>query len=244
MSFLPNISVVETHELFNWFNNMFPILPIEFRLPTSALRPKHQLRNTVALDIELDSQVDPVSLRSALEVLCAAHRRSVGERIAVVLCHGESTLNVVLNLLSSQPQLVLPGISELRVVDFGRFCEAYGHCTGVFDDSFHREDASTTDDGQCRDQSSRQHRRTQVYYASEVIPQLLYLGDFENGQSKAQLQALQITHVIDATNVMSSKQSAKEIGINYLAVNVEDRPDANIAQFFDSVIDFVKVALH
>jgi dual specificity phosphatase 3 len=227
--------VVEPHQLFNWINNMFPILPLAFRPNQGSQHQRPQLRNTATLDIALESQLDASALRASVQAACAAHRRSVGERIAVILCDNVVEMDRIDGLLAGQSPMSLDGIRELHLVNFQSFCESYHLCSGMFDDPV-RSDSDGIP-------SSLQRRRLQIYYASEVVPQLLYLGDFENGQNKEQLQALHISHVIDATNAQTSEQSAKDLGLQYLAVNVEDRSDANITQFFYGVVQFVKRAL-
>ncbi|EFC47604.1 predicted protein, partial [Naegleria gruberi] len=78
--------------------------------------------------------------------------------------------------------------------------------------------------------------------ASEIIPNFLYLGDFQNGSEMSQLQALGITHIIDATNEHYSEETAKELSINYLPIDIWDIEKADISQYFESTNEFIQSA--
>lgn len=54
------------------------------------------------------------------------------------------------------------------------------------------------------------------YYATEIIPNFLYLGDYVNATDLSQLRELKISHLIDATHLNTSQAAAVSLGIAYL----------------------------
>lgn len=247
--------LIAPYQLFNWLNNMFPILPIDLRGLDScdrncALRRSVVIQGTLhhavsecetGLLNDAATSVAADQLYDEVERVCVAHRRSVGENIAVLLCNGSkeatrvSTLLGTLTQRGSKASLSSVGVRELNVVDYDAFLARYCDCEGLFDQPKNASQASTDD--------VHVPRRSLVYYASEIVPGEFFLGDFENGKTTSQLKALGITHIVDATNAQTSADAAKELQLKYLPVNVEDHPSAPIEDHFNSVIEFVQGAL-
>lgn len=81
------------------------------------------------------------------------------------------------------------------------------------------------------------------YFATELIPNFLYLGDYENATNVEQLKAMQITHIIDATYEHLSEQKALSLGIKYLPVDIWDIEDADISTFLPMTNEFITQAM-
>ncbi|RYG65467.1 dual specificity protein phosphatase family protein [archaeon] len=80
------------------------------------------------------------------------------------------------------------------------------------------------------------------YYASEVLPGFLYLGDYCNATDEHQLKALRITHVLDATNTFMSEAICTRLGLIYLPIEVWDVETADIKQHFALSNAFIRNA--
>jgi len=72
---------------------------------------------------------------------------------------------------------------------------------------------------------------------------LLFLGDLENGRDAKLLQALGMDCVVDATNDEMSRTNVTALGVGYLPVNVQDVESEPISDYFESVTDWIDVAV-
>jgi hypothetical protein len=88
----------------------------------------------------------------------------------------------------------------------------------------------------------RSNYKNIAYYASEIIPHFLFLGDYLNGSEPEQLSALDITHVVDATGHETSRKTCEALQISYLPVNIWDMEDAPIHNHFEEVLTFLDTA--
>jgi hypothetical protein len=118
----------------------------------------------------------------------------------------------------------IPCIQNIYFSCFDRFWDVYYQCTEMF--------SSGTEEVQ---------RFRHVYYASEIIPGFLFLGDYTNGEA-SQLESLGITHVVDASGDRASEKSAHELGLSYMPVDVEDVENADILSFFSETNKFIRSA--
>jgi protein-tyrosine phosphatase len=223
------------HEVFNWYNNSFPLLPIY--MPDSP--PQQRLRRSALWPPTSVAPWDHICaadlLSSTISLVCSLRKPSDSVMVVFFVenhldCEsGQATrLDQVVKLCAAMN--TAPRESEqttivsLCAVNAKHFLSTYLSCGQLlFDDS------------------PAPARRITVL-ASEIIPKFLFLGDFENGQDIHQLRALGITHIIDATNVRSSRESAEVCGLQYLPVDVDDREDADISKFFSTVNAFISSA--
>eukprot|EP01018_Ginkgo_biloba_P012041 Gb_32022 [translate_table: standard] len=84
---------------------------------------------------------------------------------------------------------------------------------------------------------TKSHKATLISrYPSEVLPQLLYLGDMENAKSKSQLEELKITHVV----TIHSDSIQFDKSLIHMFLELADEPTANIAQYFEPVFKFIQ----
>jgi protein-tyrosine phosphatase len=82
------------------------------------------------------------------------------------------------------------------------------------------------------------------YYASEILENFLFLGDYMNGSEAEQLKALAITHLVDLTGHQTSARACQEVGVSYLPVDIWDMETTNIAEHFDMTNSFISRAEH
>jgi len=68
----------------------------------------------------------------------------------------------------------------------------------------------------------------------------LYLGSLEAAENSSKLQNAGITHVLDLSRVPYNKGPEE---LNYLTINIPDRPDADIKQHFDECCAFIHQGL-
>jgi hypothetical protein len=80
-------------------------------------------------------------------------------------------------------------------------------------------------------------------YPNEILPGRLYLGHERHANDVSVLNHLRITHVIDATGVNASEETASSLGLAYLPLHLWDSPDQDIAQYFDLSNEFIHTAL-
>jgi protein-tyrosine phosphatase len=82
-------------------------------------------------------------------------------------------------------------------------------------------------------------RYSNAEYPSEIVPNFMYLGSWVTANSLRILQDLQVTRVINATDVCDMPFKAE---MNYLHCPLDDNPKADIQQFFDQAMLFLKDA--
>ena len=68
----------------------------------------------------------------------------------------------------------------------------------------------------------------------------LYIGNKEDAQASSMLKQMGITHVVNATDSLPNYYNHR---LKYHQVPVKDSPDANIAQFFDETLKFIREAI-
>ena len=243
--------LVPPHVVFNWINNMFPVVPIY--TTRSATRTCYLRRCVVWPDalvtpVQSDDadQSVPTGRQlwnlSADELLHevdwlvrAAGRKSTDACMIVLFVDGVRTEEMAALVRTACG--IERGHRQVYVCNEADFVEKYKDCGRLlFDDAAPQEHHSSG--------SERLYvpKRQPVYFASEIVPGFLFLGDFQNGGDPEQHRALGITHVIDATNVRGSEKCTAENGMHYLPIDVHDMPDAPIQNFFDPVIRFVTEA--
>ncbi|KAG7386744.1 Serine/threonine/tyrosine-interacting-like protein 1 [Phytophthora pseudosyringae] len=80
----------------------------------------------------------------------------------------------------------------------------------------------------------------QVSYPNEIADNFLFLGNMWQAQCKQVVQHLGITHVVNATRKVDNV--FENDGVNYLNAKLADKPDENIAQFFNAAYEFIAQA--
>ena len=74
-------------------------------------------------------------------------------------------------------------------------------------------------------------------YPSEILDGFMYLGSWGSAKSKTVLTHLAITHVVNATAVC---EMPFEDELKYIQTALDDKPGADIRQFFEQTIEFVE----
>ncbi|POM81305.1 Dual specificity phosphatase [Phytophthora palmivora] len=82
----------------------------------------------------------------------------------------------------------------------------------------------------------------QVSYPNEIIDNFLFLGNMWQAQCKQVVQHLGITHVVNATRKVEN--IFQKDGVKYFNAKLADKPEENIAQFFNAVYVFICQAEH
>ncbi|TYZ58246.1 hypothetical protein PybrP1_007923 [[Pythium] brassicae (nom. inval.)] len=77
-------------------------------------------------------------------------------------------------------------------------------------------------------------------YPNEILEGFLFLGNMWHAQSKQVIQHLGITHVVNASLDVDNVFAGE--GVQYKAVQIKDRPESDIAAFFDSTFEFIESA--
>ncbi|KAH7469348.1 putative rhodanese domain-containing dual specificity protein phosphatase [Phytophthora ramorum] len=85
-----------------------------------------------------------------------------------------------------------------------------------------------------------QSGKHQVAYPNEIVDNFLFLGNMWQAQCKQVVQHLKITHVVNAT--LDIGNVFEQDGVQYFNVKLPDKPEANIAQFFDAAYEFIAEA--
>lgn len=77
-------------------------------------------------------------------------------------------------------------------------------------------------------------------YPNEILEGFLFLGNMWHAQSKQVMSHLGITHVVNAS--LDVGNTFESDGVKYFNVTIKDRPDADIASFFDAAFRFIESA--
>lgn len=110
------------------------------------------------------------------------------------------------------------------------FYQKYSQCSDLFLlENYRRKDACT-------------FKNRGSYYASEIVSDFLFLGDYTNGSNKDQLKALGITHLVDVTGHETSRNVCELLGIEYLPINIWDMENVNLLEYVDEVSNFLRKA--
>ena len=70
------------------------------------------------------------------------------------------------------------------------------------------------------------------FYPCSILRGRLYLGDANHATSWYVLKNLRITHVANITNSVANEFDTDEHGINYLHIEIDDRANESIIDFF------------
>eukprot|EP00906_Rhabdomonas_costata_P001795 RCo002885 len=224
------------HELFNDLNNLRPVLVIDFRDEASfdrshlrgALRVPIPFQPTAALLTQMEGAILQQPAYPCTTFLVLALRL---EDLPVVpdvsKLFQTNSDGLCVPVLPTPCPAVWAHVQELRYFCYDCFEPRYRSCPEIVVSS-DRERRATP---------------TQQTYAAEVLPGFLFLGDFYNASDTAQLQALGITHVIDASNDRLSEAAARKLGLAYLPVDVWDMETVSIAGFFEQTNAFIDSAM-
>lgn len=70
------------------------------------------------------------------------------------------------------------------------------------------------------------------YYPCSILRGRLYLGDANHATSWYVLKNLRITHIANITNCVQNEFDNDEFGINYLQIEVDDKPGEDLIDYF------------
>ena len=260
------VSVLQNYEVFNRLNNTEPLIPIQI-FKNCVPKEEHQLRNGIVLRF---SDLNSNYLESITDRLLpflskgSFNYRKITRRFLITFdCSDVDERSNVLQLfldffLSKNGKFLSPQLeftpetdeqeeqeeserlgecNELRGESFKlyfyvmqspfeEFFSKYRSCFALFEWSKFIAIGKVYND----------------YYASEIVESFLFLGDYVNATNKDQLKALQITHIVDASNDDLSKAVSEELEIEYFPVPVWDTEDSNLSQYFDHVNEFIQNA--
>jgi len=87
--------------------------------------------------------------------------------------------------------------------------------------------------------SSEEKKALSGFFPSEIIPDFLYLGNYQNASSELQLGHLKISHVINAAGELPNYFQDK---LQYFNVAIDDIPTANISTAFIQTFEFIEKA--
>eukprot|EP00667_Euglena_gracilis_P011154 EG_transcript_11383 len=232
------------HELFNMLNNLFPVLCLDCR-PAPAFAASHLKDARSAPDCLAEG--GGADFQRVLEGCVAAWLTprakafvvllvQEGDRAAVArACRAlptagdgrwQSPPEDAVGVPSATPS-VWQSILDVRFLCFDAFLLKYHLCSALFV----RDPPDTPVKGGAR-----------LPYATEVLPDFLFLGDFDHGSNPHHLRSLRITHVIDASGSRLAQEAATALGLAYLPVDLWDTEDADIAAVFPRTNDFLAAA--
>jgi hypothetical protein len=72
---------------------------------------------------------------------------------------------------------------------------------------------------------------------NEILRGKLFLGNEEHARSREVVNALGITHIVNATKTIPNE--FKKVGVSYIRVDVDDTEDDPLYEHFDKVYEFV-----
>ena len=75
-------------------------------------------------------------------------------------------------------------------------------------------------------------------FTHQIIPNFLFLGDFNSATELSLLQYYKISYVINASNFFPSLFTKNSI--HYLQVDVDDEPTENIFPYFEQSVNFIE----
>lgn len=73
-------------------------------------------------------------------------------------------------------------------------------------------------------------------FPTEVVPQFLFLGSYENASNLKQLQALGITHILNMADELENKYPGT---FTYKQCGVNDTKADNISKFFEDALQYI-----
>lgn len=208
-------------QLFNALNGSMPLIMVDTR-GHIAFSESH-VRESINVP-EFDFGNLQAEIQKVLEL-----RQYLTEVVLLFIFGDAASIGAgYLSLANPNDQTKLPeNLRSIFVLDkpYSSFRETYLHCLSLFQGS--------------REAQGPPEIRS---YPTEILPEFLFLGDSLQATNKRLLKDLQITHIIDATGVEASKSHAARLEIQYLHYDIEDIETANIAQHFDSAIEFISAA--
>jgi protein-tyrosine phosphatase len=251
MSYSDDFSFIHGYELFNRLNHTEPLIPIQF-LKSSTRVEEFQLRGGVVILIPEDNA--QISFQKYAERILpfllktSENYKKVLRRYVLLFESSSVSDDLSSNILSQFHEFILTSKGRIVLTDlehdseslsaenidftckvsvlkdpFQQFHEKYAKCYSIYEWSRFVALGKVYHD----------------YYATEILDNFLFLGDYLNASSKDQLLALKITHVVDATNDELSKAVSNELNIQYLPVPVWDVETADISVHFSSVNEFI-----
>ncbi|KAE8969085.1 hypothetical protein PR001_g5338 [Phytophthora rubi] len=126
---------------------------------------------------------------------------------------------------------------EQFLIDDGRAATVKSLCEGF--SKFHGRYPFYTTQGGISD-GVLQSGKHQVSYPNEIIDNFLFLGNMWQAQCKQVVQHLGITHVVNAT--LDIGNVFEQDGVKYFNAKLPDKPEANIARFFNAAFEFIAEA--
>ncbi len=232
------MAYISITRLFNAINNMFPILFVDCR-PASDFAT-HSFKGAISVPLPDEGDNEAKSAGDVLGVLreaLAAQRRSQ-VALLVVCVPGDADSRCLHRIQHQLAPLIASACAEVElkcptdgceILKYDSFVSKYRQCYSFYC-------------GSAIPQPTKRGLKP-VYYASEIISDFLFLGDYGNGSSLAELRALGISHVVDATNERLSEAACRDCGgVAYLPVDVWDTPSDPISNHFSAVNEFIGAA--
>eukprot|EP01031_Cornospumella_fuschlensis_P028740 gene28740-34693_t len=225
--------LLEWHQLFNKVNNGEPLIVLDLRSRDSydncRLRKSHHVLAldslSAVLDEALKTRTDVINseIRGTRNFVLLFPRDSSSELHAEYYSKLDSYITgrngcIVVGVENLEDQQTMSFAAHLYFVQcIEDFFEHYKPCTFLLESGARKRCYSSNDF---------------KYYASEILPDFLFLGDFCNATDEHQLRAHGITHVIDATNVFQSKPVCEKLGLQYLPIEIWDVETEDIRKHF------------
>lgn len=260
---MATVSLIGAHEVFNMYNNMLPLLVIDVMVPRSASggeEPRDERQGVLTITgsfLVPEAKMSSSSAVAAVVQSCFDRMKCIGmpDLFVVFLVERGSAVEDLMHhvpLARIRDAALLEGEARfsLQRAVFACRNEIFAKYSllvtppGAKVASFLEYRALGDVGCDLTDPLARCKSRAQrkKYFATEVLPNELFLGDFQNATDAEQLVGLGITHVVDASNEQISRPVCAEHSIEYLAIDIADHPAADISGYFGLVIDFVHSA--
>jgi hypothetical protein len=217
------------HFLFNIINQCKPVVFLDIRPVEEfvSLRIRNS-RNASACfsEIDLNSLLTRIYMQNSLHLVCVFND-SVGlDVISDLLSEFKKCLKMAKQDDSREFKNVWTQVRAVNYTKFEDFYGLYSRCPSIFEGA----------------RIPPLRKGLIKYYPTEIIPGVLYLGDYRDGTDDVCLNALGITHIVDATGDSNSMHTADRLGIQYLSVEIWDLAGVDIAAHFSSVFNFIELA--
>lgn len=208
---------VRPHVLFNDINHGKSICFLDFRV--SVDYQMCHLRNSVNLTVDCVNDID-----------CVLNERFGNCKLKSVQLYWLTEEEPSPELVSMFNERVVKNsvwskIKSSEWVNYDEFYSLYGRCQSLFEGEAVQDNNPSTFTNE---------------YPSEILPKFLFLGNFFAATDSVVLQSLGITHILDASGELSSKDCAAQLNIVYLPITIRDRGSVDISEYFEKVNTFIE----
>jgi predicted protein tyrosine phosphatase len=237
------LRMISSTYLFNRLTNLDPILLVDLR-PFAEYEPNHFFGSYwIKLTTQAPSGSDERNKGSFKEfcqnLLDILRKRQIYGQIILVFILPKNQASLPL-IQGFQERIWKERKDDFHQIhssyfldcSYEEFHQKYSKCQSFFEIS----NQSST--------SSRQSKKSNFHsYPNEIIPNKLYLGHERHANDPSVIDHLNLTHIIDATGVKSSEDTALSEGLSYLPLHLWDTPEQDIAQYFGQSNEFIHTAL-